>query len=1060
MAKLGINTGTTANDGTGDTLREAGGKINTNFDEIYSSLGDGTEIYSGIVTSIVGGDFISVSSPTGEVTITGLANTENINSQSLIVVGVSTLGMITSTNTMGIGTIYTERVECVGAVIGDTLVGDGSQITGLATTEFVVARQLLVSGISTLGVVTGATSMEVVDLYATNIYSDGSGITGVEFASNAGVATFAYIAGVSTYSQLAGVSTDATKLQTSRSFNIVGDIEAGAVTFDGTADVSLNGILSSSFNAHTSGIITASEFHGDGTNIAGIQYASLAGVSTYSETSGIATLATTATSAVNSTFATYAPLSGVSTYSETSGVSSYSPLAGVSTYSDVSGVSTTSGYATSAGIASTSVFSTVAFYSPLAGVATDATFAGYAEVSGVSTTSGYANFSNYSITSGVSTFSGYSETSGLSSTSVFSTTSGIANTATYAVNAGVATDATFAGYSTLAGVSTYSEISGVSTYASLAGIATYATSSGTSTNSTYSGYSEISGIATYAPNAGVSTFSGYATSAGIATNATYAGYATTSGFSTTSDYSTNSGVSTFSGYSTSAGIATYAPNAGVSTFSGYATSAGIATNAIYSEYSTLSGIATYAPNAGVATDATFAGYSTLAGLSTHSGTSDSSTYASFSGISTLSNLAQGLTGDPDIEVNRINSSDIVVSTLTNNTGVTTLGIVTGATYYGDGSNLIGVLKDSTDQTFQNLEVVGVATVGIITSVQSLSSDDAFITNLVAGSVSGDGSGLTNVQSFGSIGLGLEGTYVGAGFTVIALDYVGEIDSAFTSIGNTAYITVTSYAATSNTQSDSLVVTGISTLGIVTGVTSLHSGDIHSNSVTTSDISGDSLVISGLSTFNDNISAGSTIVLEPETGRIYASEFYGNGRNLTGLGTDRISTSSLVVVGVATLSQVNATSYFGDGSNLTGVARTSNILAESLVVSGVSTLGIVTGTTYFGDGANLTGVLKSVAEADSLVVTGISTFNDARAVSFTGGGGNLTGVLKPNDNINVNSLIVSGLSTVANVTSSGIVTATGGFISDASSNTACQITVVGGELTFTVPGVGSTSLQLF
>jgi hypothetical protein len=44
MAKTNINIGTTANDGTGDTLRAAGGKINDNFDEIYTALGDGSEL--------------------------------------------------------------------------------------------------------------------------------------------------------------------------------------------------------------------------------------------------------------------------------------------------------------------------------------------------------------------------------------------------------------------------------------------------------------------------------------------------------------------------------------------------------------------------------------------------------------------------------------------------------------------------------------------------------------------------------------------------------------------------------------------------------------------------------------------------------------------------------------------------------------------------------------------------------------------------------------------------------------------------------------------------------
>ena len=34
MPKLAIGIGSTANDGTGDTLRVAGGKINDNFSEI------------------------------------------------------------------------------------------------------------------------------------------------------------------------------------------------------------------------------------------------------------------------------------------------------------------------------------------------------------------------------------------------------------------------------------------------------------------------------------------------------------------------------------------------------------------------------------------------------------------------------------------------------------------------------------------------------------------------------------------------------------------------------------------------------------------------------------------------------------------------------------------------------------------------------------------------------------------------------------------------------------------------------------------------------------------
>ena len=39
MAKLTVNIGTSANDRTGDNLRTAFNKINTNFTELYTALG-------------------------------------------------------------------------------------------------------------------------------------------------------------------------------------------------------------------------------------------------------------------------------------------------------------------------------------------------------------------------------------------------------------------------------------------------------------------------------------------------------------------------------------------------------------------------------------------------------------------------------------------------------------------------------------------------------------------------------------------------------------------------------------------------------------------------------------------------------------------------------------------------------------------------------------------------------------------------------------------------------------------------------------------------------------
>ena len=48
MTRQSVNIGSFANDGTGDTLRNAGTKINANFSELYSAMGDGTTLASGV----------------------------------------------------------------------------------------------------------------------------------------------------------------------------------------------------------------------------------------------------------------------------------------------------------------------------------------------------------------------------------------------------------------------------------------------------------------------------------------------------------------------------------------------------------------------------------------------------------------------------------------------------------------------------------------------------------------------------------------------------------------------------------------------------------------------------------------------------------------------------------------------------------------------------------------------------------------------------------------------------------------------------------------------------
>ena len=49
MAKQSVGIGTSANDGTGDSIRTGGDKINDNFTELFNALGDGTTIATSIL---------------------------------------------------------------------------------------------------------------------------------------------------------------------------------------------------------------------------------------------------------------------------------------------------------------------------------------------------------------------------------------------------------------------------------------------------------------------------------------------------------------------------------------------------------------------------------------------------------------------------------------------------------------------------------------------------------------------------------------------------------------------------------------------------------------------------------------------------------------------------------------------------------------------------------------------------------------------------------------------------------------------------------------------------
>ena len=131
------------------------------------------------------------------------------------------------------------------------------------------------------------------------------------------------------------------------------------------------------------------------------------------------------------------------------------------------------------------------------------------------------------------------------------------------------------------------------------------------------------------------------------------------------------------------------------------------------------------------------------------------------------------------------------------TGISTLGttqisggIVTSTsgitTYYGDASNLTGITTSVLGGT--NITVNGVT--GIVTV--NLDNSVTIGGSMTAGSFYGDGSNLTGVAAStgGTIGLGSEGTFIGAGVTQINFNSTNgtavAVDSATAGIATVTF----------------------------------------------------------------------------------------------------------------------------------------------------------------------------------------------------------------------------------------------------------------------------------
>src|SRR6056300_343510 len=130
MAKQTINVGSTADDGTGSTIRAGGQIVNANFDEIYSTFGDTTNLSSTVLTIVDESSTESTISFGERLAITGGTNlTSTVSGDSVNVTLNSTITGLTSVQTETL-TNASGNLLVASATNITEFRGDGSSVEG------------------------------------------------------------------------------------------------------------------------------------------------------------------------------------------------------------------------------------------------------------------------------------------------------------------------------------------------------------------------------------------------------------------------------------------------------------------------------------------------------------------------------------------------------------------------------------------------------------------------------------------------------------------------------------------------------------------------------------------------------------------------------------------------------------------------------------------------------------------------------------------------------------------------------------------------------------------
>lgn len=259
MSRKIIRIGTSANDGTGDTLRETANKINFNFSELYTALGlDGCGDYSLNIAPPCGSDVLIQTCGVGKITLdssttielkTGSTNNINLNpggdvvsSKALRLVGdPTTVGIYfadgTFQNTAGGGNGGSAYIlpKASTSVLGGIKIGAGLQIdaAGIVSVAYSLptATSITLGGVKVDGTTITINNNGVISASATNTYTLPTATTSVLGGVKVDGTTITISSGV--------ISSNATYSLPTATTTVLGGVKV-----DGTTITINNGVIS------------------------------------------------------------------------------------------------------------------------------------------------------------------------------------------------------------------------------------------------------------------------------------------------------------------------------------------------------------------------------------------------------------------------------------------------------------------------------------------------------------------------------------------------------------------------------------------------------------------------------------------------------------------------------------------------------------------------------------------------------------------------------------------------------------------------------------------------